>query len=34
MGVTYAIVLGLVSFSHWALDLLVHRADMPLFPRS
>jgi hypothetical protein len=21
-----------VSFSHWALDLLVHRADMPLLP--
>jgi hypothetical protein len=31
-GSSTAIVLGLVSFSHWALDLLVHRADMPLFP--
>jgi membrane-bound metal-dependent hydrolase YbcI (DUF457 family) len=26
------IVLGLVSFSHWLLDLVVHRADMPLLP--
>jgi hypothetical protein len=31
-GSRTAIVLGLVSFSHWILDLLVHRADMPLFP--
>ena len=31
-GTRTAIVLGLVSFSHWMLDLLVHRADMPLFP--
>lgn len=31
-GARTAIVLGLVSFSHWVLDLLVHRADMPLFP--
>ena len=31
-GSRTAIVLGLVSFSHWMLDLLVHRADMPLFP--
>jgi membrane-bound metal-dependent hydrolase YbcI (DUF457 family) len=27
-----AIVIGLVSFSHWVLDLLVHRADMPILP--
>ena len=27
-----AIVLGFVSFSHWLLDLVVHRADMPLLP--
>jgi membrane-bound metal-dependent hydrolase YbcI (DUF457 family) len=27
-----AIVLGLVSFSHWLLDLVVHRQDMPLLP--
>lgn len=26
------IVLGLASFSHWLLDLVVHRADMPLLP--
>ena len=26
------IVLGLVVFSHWVLDLVVHRADMPLLP--
>lgn len=25
-------VLGAVVFSHWALDLLVHRADMPVLP--
>jgi hypothetical protein len=27
-----AIVLGLVAFSHWVLDLIVHRADMPILP--
>jgi hypothetical protein len=27
-----AIVLGLVAFSHFALDLPMHRADMPLLP--
>src|SRR5262249_50898898 len=27
-----ALVVGFVSFSHWLLDLLVHRADMPLLP--
>lgn len=27
-----AIVLGLVSFSHWLLDLVVHRQDMPILP--
>jgi membrane-bound metal-dependent hydrolase YbcI (DUF457 family) len=26
------IVLGLVSFSHWLLDLVVHRSDMPILP--
>ncbi len=26
------IVLGAVTFSHWLLDLLVHRADLPLLP--
>jgi membrane-bound metal-dependent hydrolase YbcI (DUF457 family) len=25
-------VVGLVAFSHWVLDLMVHRADMPLLP--
>jgi len=27
-----AIVLALVSFSHWLLDLPMHRADLPLLP--
>lgn len=27
-----ALVLGIVSLSHWVLDLLVHHADMPLLP--
>jgi hypothetical protein len=31
-GKRCAIVLGLVSFSHWLLDLIVHRHDMPLLP--
>jgi hypothetical protein len=26
------LVVALVAFSHWILDLLVHRADMPLLP--
>jgi membrane-bound metal-dependent hydrolase YbcI (DUF457 family) len=26
------VVLGLVAFSHWVLDLVVHRADKPLLP--
>lgn len=26
------LVVGLVAFSHWLLDLLVHRADLPLLP--
>jgi len=25
-------VLGLVAFSHWVLDLVVHRADLPILP--
>jgi hypothetical protein len=25
-------VVGLVAFSHWVLDLVVHRSDMPLLP--
>ena len=31
-GKRCAIVLGLVSFSHWLLDLIVHRHDMPILP--
>jgi len=27
-----AVVLGLVAFSHWLLDLPLHRADMPILP--
>ena len=27
-----AIVIGLVVASHWVLDLIVHRADMPFLP--
>jgi hypothetical protein len=27
-------VLGFVSFSHWLLDILVHRADMPFLPHN
>jgi hypothetical protein len=27
-----AVVLGLVVFSHWILDLFMHRADMPILP--
>jgi hypothetical protein len=26
------LVLGLVAMSHWPLDLIVHRADMPILP--
>lgn len=26
------LVIGLMSFSHWLLDLVVHRPDLPLFP--
>ena len=25
-------ILGLVAFSHWVLDLVVHRADLPILP--
>jgi membrane-bound metal-dependent hydrolase YbcI (DUF457 family) len=31
-GLRSGVVLALVSFSHWVLDLIVHRADMPLLP--
>ena len=32
MGRRVALVIALVSASHWALDLVVHRADMPVLP--
>jgi len=31
-GQRCAVVQGLVSFSHWLLDLIVHRHDMPILP--
>ena len=31
---TGAIVVGLAVVSHWALDAVVHRADLPLYPGS
>jgi len=31
-GKRCALVLGFVSFSHWLLDLVMHRHDMPLLP--
>jgi hypothetical protein len=31
-GKRVGIVVGLVSFSHWLLDLVVHRSDMPMLP--
>jgi hypothetical protein len=31
-GKRCAIVLALISFSHWLLDLVVHRHDMPILP--
>jgi hypothetical protein len=31
-GKRVALVIGLVAASHWVLDLLVHRADMPILP--
>ncbi|HZP19596.1 MAG TPA: hypothetical protein VFB16_05250 [Bauldia sp.] len=27
-----AVVIGLVAFSHWVLDLIVHRSDLPILP--
>jgi hypothetical protein len=32
MGRRVALVIALVSASHWVLDLVVHRADMPVLP--
>jgi hypothetical protein len=31
-GKRSAYILGALTFSHWLLDLLVHRADMPILP--
>lgn len=31
-GLRNAIILGFASFSHWLLDLIVHRADLPILP--
>jgi hypothetical protein len=31
-GKRVGIVVGLVSASHWVLDLIVHRPDMPILP--
>ena len=31
-GKRCSVVLGLVSFSHWLIDLIVHRHDMPILP--
>jgi hypothetical protein len=31
-GTRSAMVIGLVAASHWVLDLVVHRADMPILP--
>lgn len=31
-GARSGFILGAVLFSHWVLDLIVHRADMPLMP--
>ncbi|MBB5328826.1 permease [Tunturiibacter gelidoferens] len=33
-GRRVAIVISLVSASHWVLDLVVHRPDMPVLPRN
>lgn len=34
LGRRAAVVLGLLVFSHWALDALSHRPDLPLWPGS
>ncbi len=34
IGKREAVILGLLVFSHWVLDVLTHRADMPLYPGS
>ena len=32
LGSTAGLLLGAVAFSHWVLDLIVHRGDMPILP--
>lgn len=32
LGVRVALIIALVSASHWVLDLVVHRPDMPVLP--
>jgi hypothetical protein len=34
LGHRSALVMGLLVFSHWALDALAHRPDLPLWPGS
>ena len=34
LGLRVAVVVALVSASHWLLDLIVHRPDMPVLPAS
>lgn len=31
-GKNSGIIIGIVTFSHWILDLIVHRPDMPILP--
>ncbi|AST89875.1 permease [Sutcliffiella cohnii] len=31
-GKNSGVIIGLVSFSHWILDLIVHRPDLPILP--
>lgn len=31
-GKKSGLIIGLVAFSHWILDLIVHRPDMPILP--
>jgi membrane-bound metal-dependent hydrolase YbcI (DUF457 family) len=33
-GARVAVVVGLVAASHWVLDLIVHRHDMPILPEN
>lgn len=31
-NIKYAVILGICVISHWVLDLIVHRPDLPLYP--